>query len=272
MFDLQPRHRHRIPCVALHFASSKCVKLPAGLELVVLTASGRASADQVVARLPRRHENAQSQSESQSFAEPKARAGASIQPLSPLLTLRLPRGGAMPEHCLSMGSARPASFLGIESRRSEIESFIKAASRGPSCLFLSFFPPPACCGLWRLPTFWRVWDKIGTASGIGCQAPVFSAALGPGAPGFADHLQLPQLVPDASTSKSGRRTATWAPGCFCDKSLARRGLGTLPAARSTPPHRRKRARIPRHGRRITSPQAHGLQSVSSSDLKFACPS
>jgi hypothetical protein len=145
MFDLQPRHRHRIPCVALHFASSKCVKLPAGLELVVLTASGRASADQVVARLPRRHENAQSQSESQSFAEPKARAGASIQPLSPLLTLRLPRGGAMPEHCLSMGSARPASFLGIESRRSEIESFIKAASRGPSCLFLSFFPPLACC-------------------------------------------------------------------------------------------------------------------------------
>jgi hypothetical protein len=89
------------------------------------------------------------------------------------VTLRLPRGGAMPEHCLSMGSARPASFLGIESRRSEIESFIKAASRGPSCLFLSFFPPLA---------FWGVWDKIGTASGIGCQAPVFSAALGPGAP------------------------------------------------------------------------------------------
>jgi hypothetical protein len=125
----------------------------------------------------------------------------------------------MPEHFLSMGSARPASFLGIESRRSEIESFIKAASRGRSCLFSSWFPPPACCcGLRWLSAFWRVWEKIGTALGIGCQAPVFSAALGPGAPGFTDHLQLPQLVPDASTSKSGRRTATWAPGCFCDRA------------------------------------------------------
>lgn len=152
VFDLQVciLGTYSVCCSSFCVITPNCVNLRAGRGNVV---------QWTLWGVPRRHEQSQS-------------LRASIQPFSPLLTLRLPWGGAMPELGFSSTSILPWRRIQFDGK-SNSGRFSR-----PSNPFLAF--SSCCCRLvcrgGGISHFGRVWDELGTTFGIGCQALVFSAA------------------------------------------------------------------------------------------------